>query len=384
MKIVLVGPAYPLRGGIAQYLAILYEKLREAGHEVHFVSFIKQFPEWLFPGKTQLESSKDVIDVHPLPRFAPLGMQSWWRTYREIKRLDPDVVVFKWWMPFFGPGYWAVQRWVRKHTRARVVYILDNVIPHERRPGDKFFSRLAISQTDFYIAQSKVVERDLFTWFPRIDAQRVAFSPHPIYDCYPDFTGTQADAREAVGLSREGKWLLFFGFVRHYKGLDLLLQALPEIRRKLPDVKLAVVGEFYEARENYDKQIKELGLEDAVVIRDDYCPNEIVGTYFRACDAVVLPYRDATQSGIVQIAYALETPVITTDVGGLAEVVMDNVTGLIVPPQDTPALANAVETFYKRGGRSAFVENIRRESRRFGWDGLIEAITNFRKEPRGR
>ncbi len=384
MKIVLVGPAYPLRGGIAQYLAILYAKLREAGHDVHVVSFIKQFPEWLFPGKTQLEHSEDVIDVSPVARFAPLGPRSWWRTYREIARLNPDLVIFKWWMPFFGLGYWAVQRWVQKHTKARVVYILDNVIPHERRPGDKFLSRLAVSQTDFFIAQSKTVEQDFFTWFPKIDPARMKCSPHPIYDCYPAFRGDQAAAREALGLDKNAKWLLFFGFVRHYKGLDLLLQTLPEIRRRLSDVHLIVAGEFYEPRETFDKQIHELGLEDVVVIHDNYTPNERVGAYFAACDVVALPYRSATQSGIIQIAYAQETPVITTNVGGLSEVVVDGVTGFIVPPQDNIALADAVEKFYQRGGRAAFTDGIRSESRRFGWDGMIDTIMQFAKEPRGR
>ena len=380
MKIAIVGPAYPLRGGIAQYLAILYQKLCEQGHEVKFVSFIKQFPEWLFPGKTQLESSKDVIDVHPAPRFAPLGMRSWWRTYREIKAFDPDIVVFKFWMPFFGPGYWAVQRWVRKRTRAKVVYILDNVIPHERRPGDKFLTRLAFSQTDYFLSQSRAVEKDFFTWFPDRNRAREAYSPHPVYDCYPAFEGSQREARQAAGLSEDGKLLLFFGFVRHYKGLDLLLRALPEIRLKQPDTKLVVVGEFYEKREDYDKLIVELELSDAVTIRDDYCPNEKVGVYFAAADAVVLPYRSATQSGIIQVAYALGMPVITTDVGGLGEVVTDTVTGLIVPPEDNAALVNAVLEFYRMGGKSAFAEAVKREAAKFSWDALAETITGFVKK----
>jgi glycosyltransferase involved in cell wall biosynthesis len=379
MRIVLVGPAYPLRGGIAQYLAILYQKLREQGHDVLFVSFIKQFPEWLFPGKTQMESSKDVIDVHPVARFAPLGMRSWWRTFREIRKFDPDVVVFKFWMPFFGPGYWAVQRWVRRHTRAKIVYILDNVIPHERRFGDKFLTRLAFSQTDHFLAQSHAVEKDFFTWFPHIDHTRAAFSPHPVYDCYPPATGSQAEARKAVDLPADGKLLLFFGFVRHYKGLDILLRALSKIRQKLPDVQLVVVGEFYEKREEYDKLIAGLDLQGAVTIRDDYCPNEQVGQYFAAADVVVLPYRSATQSGIIQIAYALGTPVITTDVGGLGEVVTDGMTGLIVAPENVDDLAEAVERFYEMGGKPMFGEAVKREAARFSWDALADTITGFLK-----
>lgn len=382
MKVVLVGPAYPLRGGIAQYLAILYQRLRAAGHDAQFVSFIKQFPEWLFPGKTQLESSKDIIDVQPRPRFAPLCPRSWRRTGREIVALEPDVVVFKWWMPFFGPGYWAVQRYVRKHSRARIVYILDNVIPHERRPGDKLLTRLACRAADGFIAQSRAVERDFYAWFPEIGRERALFAPHPTYDCYPAFSGSQADARRAVNLPATGKLLLFFGFVRRYKGLDLLLRALPEIRKRLPDTRVVVVGEFYDPRSDYEKIIRDLKLADAVILRDDYCPNELVGTYFAACDAVVLPYRSATQSGIIQVAYALETPVITTDVGGLGEVVVEGVTGFIVPAENQAALTAAIDAFYGTGGRAAFTDGIRREAARFGWDGLIDAITTLAALPR--
>jgi D-inositol-3-phosphate glycosyltransferase len=377
MRIALVGPAFPLRGGIAQYLAVLYQRLQAEGHEVKFVSFVKQFPEWLFPGKSQKETSAEVIDVQPVARFAPLGPRSWWRTYREIAKFDPQLVVFKFWMPFFAPGYWAVSRWVRKRTRARVVFILDNVIPHEKRPGDKLLTRLAFSQVDFFVAQSRAVERDLFTWFPRTDRARVAFAAHPTYDCYPAFAGTQTEARELLGLPQDGKLLLFFGFVRHYKGLDLLLRALPKMRERHPNTRVVVAGEFYEPRKEFDALIRDLQLEDSVFIHDDYCPNEKVGAYFAACDCVVLPYRSATQSGIIQVAYALNTPVITTDVGGLGEVVFEGVTGLVVPPENTDALVKAVDTFFARGGRAAFEAGIRREAHRFSWAGLVATITGF-------
>lgn len=380
MKIVLMGPAYPLRGGIAQYLAVLYEKLREAGHEVHFVSFIKQFPEWLFPGKTQLEQSEHVIDVNPTAKFAPLGMLSWRRTAKEIAKHDPDLVVFKWWMPFFGLGYWAVARRLRKHTKACVLFIIDNTIPHEARPGDKFLTKRAFSQVDFFIAQSKAVEKDTFEWFPNLEKHRIKMCPHPIYDCYPAFDGGRLAAREALGLAAEAKTLLFFGFVREYKGLHLLLDALPLIRKTHPGIRLLVVGEFYDSRDSYDKKLQELQLQACVSIRDDYVPNEEVGKYFAAADCVVLPYRSATQSGIIQVAYALDMPVITTDVGGLAEVVEDKVTGYIVPPENPAALADAVNKFYAAGGRPAFEDNVKRAARQFSWEGLVKTLTEFIEE----
>lgn len=380
MKIVLMGPAYPLRGGIAQYLAVLYEKLRDAGHDVHFVSFIKQFPTWLFPGKTQLEHSEHVIDVHPTAKFAPLGVLSWRRTAKEIARHDPDLVVFKWWMPFFGPGYWAVARWLRKHTKARVLFIIDNTIPHEARPGDKFLTKLVFGQVDYFIAQSRAVEKDTFEWFPHLERNRIKMCPHPIYDCYPAFVGDRPAAKKVLGLPTDAKTLLFFGFVREYKGLHLLLDALPQIRKSHPDLRLLVVGEFYDSRESYDRKIQELGLPECVYIRDDYVPNEEVGKYFAAADCVVLPYRSATQSGIIQVAYALDLPVITTDVGGLAEVVENDVTGYVVPPGSPAALADAVNRFYEAGGRPAFEANVKQASRQFSWEGLVKTLTGFIEE----
>jgi glycosyltransferase involved in cell wall biosynthesis len=380
MKIVLMGPAYPLRGGIAQYLAVLYEKLHDAGHDVHFVSFIKQFPNWLFPGKTQLEHSEHVIDVKPTATFAPLGVLSWRRTAKEIAKHDPDLVVFKWWMPFFGPGYWAVARWLRKHTKARVLFIIDNTIPHEARPGDKFLTKLAFSQVNYFVAQSRAVEKDTFEWFPDLERKRIKMCPHPIYDCYPAFEGGREAARTELGLTADAKTLLFFGFVREYKGLHLLLDALPAIRKQHPSLRLLIVGEFYDSRDSYDKKIQELKLQDCVSIRDDYVPNEEVGKYFAAADCVVLPYRSATQSGIIQVAYALDLPVITTDVGGLAEVVEDNVTGYIVSPGKPEALADAVNRFYEAGGRPAFEDNVKRASKQFSWEGLVTTLTDSIQE----
>ena len=378
MKIVLMGPAHPLRGGIAQHMSVLYERMVRMGHDVHFVSFIKQFPNWLFPGKTQFDSSEQVIDVHPVPRFAPLGMRSWRRTYKEIAKYDADIAVFRWWMPFFGPGYWAVARWLRKNTRTKVLMLIDNAIPHERRPGDKFLTKLAFSQVDYFVAQSGAVERDLFEWFPDLERERVKMSPHPIYDCYTLYEGSRSQAREAIGFKPDDKVLLFFGFVRDYKGLDLLIDALPEIRKTHPNVKLMVVGEFYVSREEYDKKVRDAGCEDIVKFRDDYVPNEEVGVYFAAADCAVLPYRSASQSGIIQMAYALKLPVITTDVGGLSEVVEEGVTGYLVPPENPNDIAKAVDKYYSAGGRDSFEPKLMDIAGKFSWEGMVNTITSFK------
>jgi len=374
MKIVLLGPAYPFRGGIAQFSGVLSRALKEAGHEVALVNFKKQFPKLLFPGKTQFDDSPDALRVESERVFTAWNPLSWLRTAQAIRKHKPDLVLVMWWMPFFAAGYWAVAKALGKAYRTRIGYVLHNVMPHEKRMGDVFMSRLALGTARYYLLLSRAEVEEMRRLFPRVVPSRIAYSPHPVYDCYPEFSGTQAEARKAVGQPLNGKLLLFFGFVRRYKGLDLLLRALPAIRAKHPDVRLMVVGEFYEKREEYDKLMAELGIADAVTIRDAFCPNDRVGAYFAAADVVVLPYRSATQSGIIQVAYALGVPVITTDVGGLGEVVNNGETGLTVPPEDSDAIARAVEQYYAMGGRPVFSEAVRREAGKFTWEALAKTI----------
>ncbi len=376
MKIVLFGPAYPFRGGIAQFSGVLYQSLVKAGHEVHLVNFRKQFPKLLFPGTTQFDESPQALRLPSERTFTLWNPLSWWRTAKAIAKHDADIIGFMWWMPLFGYGYWAVAKLLPKKFRARIVYVLHNVIPHERRFGDVYFSRLALNSAQYYLALSKSEEQEMRTLFPRVAPERIQYSPHPVYDCYAPFTGDRAAAQKEIGVEAE-HLLLFFGFVREYKGLDILLRALPEILKHDPELKLVVAGEYYEHRAKYDDLITSLGIADSVIIRDRYISGDGVGAYFAAADGVVLPYRSATQSGIVQVAYALDMPVITTNVGGLAEVVRDGLTGFIVPPEDPQAIAEAVRKFYHTGGRPAFVENVRREAQRYSWESLVETITKF-------
>ncbi|HEY3294095.1 MAG TPA: glycosyltransferase [bacterium] len=374
MKIVILGPAWPFRGGIAQFSGVLSKALMTAGHDVALVNFRKQFPKILFPGKTQFDDSPDALKVESERVFTAWNPLAWLRTARTIKRHKPDLILVMWWMPFFAAGYWAVAKLLGPAYRGRIGYLLHNVVPHEKRPGDMFLSRLALGTAHYYLLLSRTEEGEMRRIFPDVSDDRIAYSPHPVYDCYLPFDGPPQDARRETDLPADGKLLLFFGFVRRYKGLDLLLRALPHIRRSHPDVKLVVVGEFYEKREEYDKLLVELDIADAVIVRDGYCPSDMVGKYFAAADAVVLPYRSATQSGIIQVAYALGTPVITTNVGGLGEVVTDGMTGLIVPPEDVTALSAAVERYYAMGGRDVFSGAVRREAKRFSWEALAKTI----------
>jgi glycosyltransferase involved in cell wall biosynthesis len=362
LKIALVGPAYPLRGGIAQYLALLFRAL-EARHEVRFYSFRRQYPGFLFPGRTQREQDQPALRVPSEPLLDSMNPLSWWAAGRAVSAFAPEAVVFKWWTPFFAPSYHAVSRAARR-AGARVLYVCDNVTPHERGGLDRLLTRWGLTEVDGALVMSEEVRADLLRFRPGIPHRLVK---HPLYSQFGEPEPREA-ARAALGLS--GDTLLFFGFVRAYKGLDVLLRALPRVRR---EVTLCVAGEFYESRAPYDRLVAELGLQRRVRILDRFVGEAEVRQYFSACDAVVLPYRTATQSGVIPLAYAMECPVITTRVGGLPEVVEEGGTGLLVPPDDPAALAAAIEAFYARG-RDSFRGRIVEYRRQFQWEALVDAI----------
>lgn len=368
MKILLIGPAYPLRGGIAQFLALLYRALEKAGHKVSFHRFIRQYPKFLFPGKTQADESESPVKVASIPSLDPMNPFNWPLAARRIAKEKPDLVILKWWMPFFGPSYTVTLLLAKMlFPRMKVIYVVDNAIPHEKRPGDMLITRAGFAVCDYFLVMSESVKRDLMTIRP--DA-KTALTPHPLYEVFGEPMDKDA-ARKALGVS--GPVILFFGFVRPYKGLMVLLEAMPAILKE-KDLTLIVAGEFYEDKDAYLEKIRALGLTDKVVVLDRYIPNEAVGEYFSAADLLVLPYLSATQSGITQIAYAFGTPVVATNVGGLPEVVKDGQTGYLVGPGDKDALAEAVARFYSEGKEAVLKENIRAERHRFSWEVMVEAI----------
>jgi glycosyltransferase involved in cell wall biosynthesis len=369
MKISIVSTAYPLRGGIAQYTGILHNRLREGGNDVQVVTFKRQYPAWLFPGKTQLETSDDAsVKIPSLPIVDSIGPHTWFRAAKTIKAFQPDLLVFKYWMPFFAPCFGCLARRVKKNAETKVCYICDNVIPHERRLGDIALTRYALRAGDFFVVQSQIVEKELLSLIP--DA-RYKLVPHPVYDVYGDLLD-KSESRDRLGLDGE-RVILFFGYVRAYKGLDLLLRAMPEILQQL-DVKLLIVGEFYEHEKKYRKLVDEFNLQANVRIYADFIPNEQVNVFFSAADVVVLPYKSATQSGIVQMAYHFNKPCIVTDVGGLAEVVLDDRTGFVVQPESPQAIAGAVVRFYRDGSEEAFSAAVREEKKRYSWNNLVDTI----------
>jgi glycosyltransferase involved in cell wall biosynthesis len=366
LHLALVGPLYPYRGGIAHFTQSLGRRLEARGHTVHAVTFRRQYPELLFPGRTQFETTRPA-DAFDAPRLLDtVGPISWARTARHLRGLNVDAVVFQYWMPFVAPALGTVARRLGDARRLAVVH---NALPHERRPGDRLLTRYALRAFDGLVVLSDSVRRDVERLAPGVPVRQQA---HPVYDFFGEPV-PRADARAALGLPADAPLLLFFGFVREYKGLRVLLDAMPLVRARVPGVRLVVAGEFYDDEAPYRTQVRRLGLGDAVRFDAEYIPNERVGRYFGAADLVVQPYLSATQSGVAQIAYHFETPVATTDVGGLAETVPPDA-GLVVPPDDPAALADAVARFFDEQMADALAAGVRRMRAATGWDPLCAAV----------
>lgn len=377
MRIGLLGPAHPLRGGIAQYLALLSGELSGA-HEVHYLSLIRQYPSFLFPGQSQVDPSASPLVVPNERVLDPMNPLTWGAAARRARELRLDALVYKWWIPFFGPAYAPVLAGARRGGAATIM-IADNLVPHEKRPFDEALTRLVTDRTDGYLVMSQSVEQDVARLLPGAPLRRV---PHPVYAQYGAAGRSRDEARARAGVS--GDMLLFFGFVRRYKGLDVLIEALPRVLAARPGLTLVVAGEFYEPVEPLRARITALGLDDAVRVLDRYVADEEVGDLVAAADAVVLPYRSATQSGVVLVAYAAGCPVISTAVGGLPEVVEEGVTGHLVPPEDPAALADAILAFYARGGRPAYEPAVHAAARRFSWSSVSDGLLGLVAEVRAR
>lgn len=374
MRIVLVGPAYPLRGGIAHYIALLYRSLRKRGHRTRVLSFRKLYPPLLFPGKTQEDGGAELLPVESVPVLNSMNPLSWLRAVLWLKEEKPDLLVFKYWMPFFAPCYAALAGLSRMLFDVPSLYICDNVVPHERHAGDVFLTRLGLHFIDFFIVQSASVQLDLLRFRPEADHVLV---PHPVYDLFPPPV-PKAEARRRLNFS-DRRIILYFGYIRDYKGLRFLIEAMPGVLEKM-EVRLLVCGEFYEGREETLRLIDRLGLKSHITVMDRFIPNEDVGLYFCASDVVVLPYVSATQSGIVQIAFHYNRPVIVTDVGGLPEVVADGRCGFVVPGKNPGALAGAIVEYYREKKEDAFARAIRLEKKKYSWDRMAGAIEQFLSE----
>jgi glycosyltransferase involved in cell wall biosynthesis len=373
MKYVLIGPTYPYRGGISHYTTLLFQHL-SAVHETQLYSFKRQYPGFLFPGRTDKDPSASPLQVPCEYLLDPLNPFTWLATWSRIKKERPDAVILQWWVPYWALVWASLAFGVRRSTAAKVVFICHNVLPHEGSIVDRLLARLALGQGQYFILQSQKDLRNLKALLP--DA-RAASTMHPLYEAHAWQAMDGAEARKNLGLV--GPVVLFFGFVRKYKGLEYLIRAMPEVLRNV-NARLLIVGEFWDAKAPYLQMIRELGLEQSVTVVDRYVPNEEVGMYFSAADVVALPYVDATQSGIVSLAYAFDKPVITTNVGGLPEAVTDGETGFIVPPRDHQALAAAIVKYFRDGCAPRFGVNVQARRGDLSWSSLVKLIEEFTAE----
>lgn len=370
MNVVIIGPAYPLRGGLATYNERLTRAFRAAGDEVRIVTFSLQYPGFLFPGQTQFSTEAGPTDLNIEVSINSVNPLSWVGVGRRLRRARPDLVVFRFWLPFMGPALGTVARLARGNGHTRIVAITDNVIPHEKRPGDGPFTRYFLSACDGFVTMSRAVLADLRRL--GFGGKPALYRPHPLYDNFGP-AKPKTDALAALELAPQFRYVLFFGFIRAYKGLDILLEAMADARVAALPVKLLIAGEFYEDAAPYEALIKKYDLENRLVRATDFIPNEKVAAYFSAADLVIQPYKNATQSGVSQVAYHFGRPMLVTDVGGLAELIPAGVVGYVVPP--TPlAIAEALVDFYENDREEALAAGVRQEAKKFSWEVMVSAL----------
>lgn len=366
MKIAIVGPAHPYRGGLASIMESMAREFQSRGYKVDIVTFTLQYPKLLFPGKSQTVDTPKPSDLAIRRAVSTVNPVTWCRVGRELRREAPDIVLMKYWTPFMAPCFGRIARLARKNGKTKVICQIDNVEPHEHHLTDKMFNRYYLNSVDGFIYMSEQVHRELaaYTSAPAL------FAPHPMFENF----GKRVERDEAcrrLGLDPAQRYTMFFGLIRDYKGLDTLLDAWAEFRRT--GHKLLVAGEFYASAEKYRSQIARLGLEEDVVLHDFFVPDHNVRHYFSAADCVVLPYKSATQSGVTQICYNFCTPVIVTRVGGLAEIVPDGRVGYVVDPSPA-AIVEALNRIYEPGRLEEFSEAMTEERKRFSWKSMCDRI----------
>ena len=367
MRIVLIGPVYPYKGGISHYTSLLCRALRQK-HEVIMVSYKMQYPKFLFK-KEQKDYSNKSFQVDDTKYWIhtanPINL---FLAARRIRKLRPDAVILQWWHPYFAPCYRILAALLGKIP---LLITCHNVFPHERFPLDRFLTRMVLKRADGYIVQSHLDEKDLLTVKP--DANYVV-TPHPTYNAFKMKNMSRAEARELLAVGHDSPMLLFFGFVREYKGLKYLLDALPEVKKRIPDISLWVVGDFGDDKDVYLEQIEKNRIGDNIRLVEGYVPDQEVEKYFAAADLVVLPYVSATQSGIVQIAYGFDKPEVVTDVSGLPDVVRHKETGYVVPSGNAQEIAKAVISFYQEDRETDWESNIRKQAAEFSWETMVERM----------
>lgn len=367
MRISIIGPAYPLRGGIAHHVYWLQKELSARGHIVQVISYRQLYPRIFFPGTTEIDNSNLKLDAGALQILTPLNPFTWLRAYRQVKAFSPNLILFEWWQPFFGLLVGTLARLLR---RPGVICFIEchNIFPHEASPIDKPLLRFALSAADHLITHSEKDREDLSTLLPR---KKISVAPLPLFE---EFLSKHDK-------SRTGRRILFFGKVRRYKGLEVLIAALPRVLSKI-DCELLIAGEFYDSLEKYQQLIRRLGIESSVKIDNRYVPNEEVAAIFEQVDVLVLPYVSASQSGVARIALSNRLPIIASRTGGLSETVIDNVNGLLFPPGDSEALAHQIVHYFSENLGPVFSESIRKVSLESSTHQLGDVIEETLREGR--
>lgn len=366
-KILILGPAWPYRGGLAAYNERLAEELQKDA-DVEIWTFTLQYPKFIFPGKSQYATEAAPPHLNITRRINSINPLNWLKVGRQIRKMKPDLIIAKFWLPLMGPALGTLLR-LGKKGNTKAFSILDNVVPHEKRPGDVAFTKYFLKPVDAFIAMSQSVLDDLKVFEPN---KPVSLIPHPIYDNYGTPISKPA-AKAVLKLDENKKYILFFGFIRQYKGLDLLMQAMADERMKKLDVHLIVAGEYYEDAAPYNELLAKLQLGDRILMHTDFIANDAVKNYFCAADLVVQPYKSATQSGISQIAYHFEKPMVVTRVGGLVEMVPDNVVGFQCEPEPAD-IAAAIEKYYADNREADMTAAVHVEKQKYSWDRLAKEI----------
>jgi D-inositol-3-phosphate glycosyltransferase len=369
-KIVLLGTTWPFRpGGIATFNERLARALISQGHEVIIYTFSLQYPGFLFPGKGQYSDQPAPADLDIRIKVNSVNPFNWIRVGRELRKLTPDVLVIRFWIPLMAPALGTIARIVRKNRHTRIISLTDNIIPHERRFGDLILTKYFLKSIDGFITLSHKVLDDLKKFRPLAPA---LYTPHPLYDNFGHAISRE-EAMKRLGLDPDYKYLLFFGFIREYKGLDWLLTAFADSRLRNFRIKLLVAGEYYTSSQKYDSIIRDNHLEEHVVMHTHFIADDMVPCYFSAADLVVQPYKSATQSGVTQVAYHFEKPILVTNVGGLGEIVPDKKVGYTVSP-DSESIAVAIIDFLQNDRAEEFIHNLKAEKKRFSWDKMVQTF----------
>ena len=374
MRIIILGTAWPYRGGLSAYNERLAREYMNDGHDVEIVTFTLQYPSFLFPGKTQYSSDPAPEGLVIFRRLNAINPFNWFKVGRYIRNRKPDLLITKFWLPFMAPALGTVNR-KAKRSGTRRIAILDNLVPHERRIGDKLFARYFVNSIDGMLAMSQSVLDDADIFDPKRRKPRI-LCQHPLYDHYGD-TLSKAEACRMLDIDPNNRYALFFGFIRDYKGLDLLLDAMADKRIADLGVKLIVAGEFYGDPKPYMDRIDRLAIADRIILHTDFIPDGEVNRYFCAADVVVQPYKTATQSGVTQIAFNFEKPMIVTRVGGLPEIVPHKRVGFVVEPMPR-MIADAMVRFFAEDWADRLTEGVRQEKQKYLWSNLTKAIDTLK------